>query len=482
MRKILLFLLIFMLWLTLSAKGLDESKIRKIEKIIQAEVKFDLFSGSILVASEGKIVYADGFGDASKEYQIPNKLETRFNISSIQKTFIGTTIMMLVQEGKLGLTDSLSKYFPDCPFPDLADKIQVQHLLNNSSGLGGYRRNADYQRKAESFKSINEVLPFVFKQKPASMPGKTFRYSNSGFLLLKAIIEKITGMKFATVVKHKILDPLGMKNTVFFTSGTIISNRATGHAHAENETGFIRITGEPSAYAGGGIYTTVLDLLRFDQALYDEGLLKEKFKQIMFTPVGPDKTYAFGWFNVLYKGARIIFHGGASGGYNSEFRRYPENKMTLIVLSNYQDGAFEITNRIEAALFGWPYKLATRADFNFLKGMSCQNNQNYSRAIDYFKKNINTADPHLPSLYQCARSRILGEFDQKNAIEDLNLYIKLADNNTQPSVAAAWWRKGVAFEQLKEYKQAIKCYRRSLKLDPAFGLARESLNKIKKKQ
>ena len=361
----------------------DDSVKDKIDEIVQAEGVFDLFSGTVVVADHGKIIYAEAVGEANKEYNIPNTLKTRFNISSVQKTFIATVIMQLVQSGEIGLTDSLKKYFPDCPYPT-AVRIQIQHLLNHSSGLADYRDDPDYQRLSEGFKNIDEVLPFVYKIEPTFDPGEKMEYSNAGVLYLKAIIERVTGKSLKENLITRIFRPLGMDDTFMFIGGDILANRATGHERAQDGEGFIRAVGEPSAYAGGGIYTTGSDLLLFDQALYGEKLLDAKHKEIMFTPVGPQPVVAFGWFVVPWKGTTVVMHSGGSGGFSTEFRRYPEKGYTIVVNSNYGGGAgFELTNAVEALLLGLPYEVTTETVLWHRKGLSLQDAQKYQDALEY---------------------------------------------------------------------------------------------------
>jgi CubicO group peptidase (beta-lactamase class C family) len=455
----------------------DQSLPAKIDAIVEAEARLDLFSGTVLVAKDGRVVYARASGEANKEYDIPNVLESKFNISSVQKTFIATMIMQLFQEGKIDLEDPLTEYFPECPYTT-ARQMRIKHLLNHTSGLGDYRDDEEYQSHSESYTGINDVLPLVFKQAPAFAPGERFRYSNAGMLLLKAIIEKTEGMKLQQALEKRILQPLGLYDTRMLRAGDLLSHRATAYGLAADGEDHIRVLAEPSAYAGGGIYTTVLDLLKFDQALYGNELLTEETKKIMFTPVEPSRDYAYGWEIAQFGGTTVVYHGGSSGGFNSEFRRYPELGYTLIVLSNYQGAAFELANRIDRMLVGLPYSVATEADLYFRRGMLFQEREEYSAAIRLFEKNIRGAETHLPSLYQSARSRILGEFDQEKAIEHLDLYIELADEASQPSAAAAWWRKGVAYEQLGRTKQALASHQKSLELDPGFGPAQEALARL----
>jgi len=456
----------------------EESLRDKIDEIVQAEIRLGLFSGTVVVAENGRVVYAAAVGEASKEYGVANTLKTRFNISSVQKCFVATVIMQLVQAGEISLDDSLSRYFPDCPF-ETADRIRIRNLLNHSSGLGDYRDSEQYQMQAESFASVDEVLPFVYADTPTFEPGESYQYSNTGVLLLKAIIERVTGMNLGQNLVERIFVPVGMDGTALFVGGDILADRATGHERADDGQGFVRVTGEPAAYCGGGIYTTGLDLLAFDQALYGEMLLDDRHKELMFTPDGPHPAVAYGWFVVPFGGTTVVMHSGGSGGYSTEFRRYPEKGYTIVVNSNYGGGAgFELTNAVEALLLGLPYDLASETTLRHARGMDLQGAEKYREALELFAENIATAEPHLPSLYQAARTRILGEFEQRQALELLDRYIELAGPDTQPSIAAAWWRKGVVYEQLTNQDRAIECYRQSLELDPALAQALEALDRL----
>lgn len=200
---------------------------KKIDAIVQAEVKYDLFSGTILIAKDGKIIYSKAFGKANKKRNVSNLIDTPFNISSIQKSFTATLIMQLYQDGLINLDDPLSKYFPKCPFKT-ADQITLKNLLNHTSGLGDYRSHERYREEVENYKQITDVLPLVFDIPPESNSNEKFKYSNTGYLLLKAIIEKVEKKKFAKVLKQRIIDPLSMDNTIIFRSGDMISNKANG--------------------------------------------------------------------------------------------------------------------------------------------------------------------------------------------------------------------------------------------------------------
>jgi CubicO group peptidase (beta-lactamase class C family) len=449
-----------------------------IDEIVRAEVKYDLFSGTVLVADHGEVIYSGSFGHADKDHDVPNKLTTRFNIGSIGKVFTATLIMQLVQSGDIALTDPLGKYLPDYPHPE-KDRIQIGHLLNHSSGLGNYMEHEDYEPKKATLREISDVLPLIYEEEPLFEPGTDHRYSNSSMVVAGAVIEKVTGMDYREALEERILDPLGMTGSGIVYPEEVVPDRATGYRRMGNGSYRVEVFGEPPAFSDGGLYSTVLDLLAFDQALYGEDLLTDKYKQKMFTPEGPDRYAGYGWGVIPWGGTLVLMHSGGCPGFNADFRRYPEKGLTLIVLSNYYDGAFELTNTIEALLLGLDYSPASEFTGNYRDGLHMQRHEDHRKAVEYFERNIRGDNPHLPSLYQSARSRIVGKFDLEVAIRALDRYIEIADEKTEPSIAAAWWRKGNAYEELGDMEAAVRCYETSLDIDADFEEAKQALERIR---
>jgi len=476
------YIIIFLLFLFVYQASAQDSLYNKIDEIVQSEVKYDLFSGTILVAKDGEIIYSKAFGEANKEQHISNLLETRFNISSIQKTFIATLIMQLHQEGLLSIDDPLSKYFPECPF-NTADQIKIKNLLNHTSGLGNYRAHERYQKEIENYKQIIDVLPLLYEIPPEFNPNEKFNYSNTGYLLLKAIIEQVENKKYAEVLKQRILDPIDMNNTIFYKSGDLVSNKANGHMLSTQSKDYIKAKGEPAAYTGGGIYLTVTDLLKFDQALYTEDLLTEKNKQIMFTPVEPSRFYAYGWVVVPFGGTTVIYHPGGSGGFSSEFRRYPEKGYTIIVLSNYEGGAGDLTNKVDCMLLNQPYMTTTKAEAYCRRGRMFRMQdepgaalQSYLSALKQYKKE--KAEKFDTKEIEDGINSIAYDYLKKEdfikAIEIFRINTKNFPEsaNTYDSLAEAYLKNG-------QKDLAIKNYKRSLELNPDNKNAIEMLNKLK---
>lgn len=480
-RNVKLFVFLVLVSL-LVVPGFGEQPVKeKIDELMAAYSKYDLFAGTVLAAKDGKIIYTGAFGDANKDHKVANKLETRYNIGSIGKTFTATSIMQLAQKGKLKVSDPLSKFLPDFPFPE-KDTITLHHLLNHTSGLTNYMGHKDYEAKAPGLRKISDALALIYDQKPQFPAGEKFRYSNSGMVVLGAVIEKVTGITYAEYIKQNIFEPLGMNESGIVYREQVVPNRSTGYIKNGSGTYTNNIFMEPPAFSDGGLYTTVGDMLKFDQALYGDKLLSEEHKTKMFTPNGPTDGYAYGWSTAVIEGHRLIGHGGGAPGINAIFNRFIDDKYTIIVLSNYDGAAVPVSRAIEAILFGRAYNVPTRADAVFQLGFSLEMRGKLREAVTVFSENLTGENPHLPTLYQSARSKIVGKFEQEKAIAELDRYIKLAKKDTQPSAAAAYWRKGVAFEQLGKIEEAIRCHETSLKLDPKFPQAKQDLDRLKKKK
>jgi CubicO group peptidase (beta-lactamase class C family) len=451
--------------------------VQEIRALVKRHAELDMFSGTVIVANHGKIVYADAFGEANKDHRIPNRLDTRYNIGSIGKTFTAVAIMQLVEAGKLRLDDKLSNYLPDFPFPE-KDTITIQHLLNHSSGLGDYMEHADYTRTMPAIDSITEILPLIYTQKPQFAPGETFGYSNSGMVVLGAIIEKVSGLAYADYLQQRIFKPAGMTESRLAQEQDVLANRSIGYTVKPDGGYRANVRDIAPASADGGLRTTASDLLRFDQALYGNLLLNAESRQRMFTPVGPAPFYASGWFVKRVDGHRAVGHGGGAQGINAEFLRYPDDGVTVIVLSNQDMGATPLADGIEKALFGLPHALPTRVDADYARAEQFIEQGHAPAALAILDRLANAEHPHLPSLYAGAKLRIGGKVEAEQAVTSLSRYIALAGTDAQPSQAAAWWRKGNAYELMGKVAEAKKSYEESLRLDPDDEDVRQALETL----
>ena len=451
--------------------------VREIQALVERHAELDMFSGTVIVADHGKVVYSGAHGEANKDHRIPNRLHTRYNIGSIGKTFTAVAIMQLAEAGKLRLDDTLAMHLPAFPFPE-KDAITIQQLLNHASGLGDYMEHPDYRRAMPGIEGIADLLPLIHAQKPLFPPGERFGYSNSGMVLLGAIIEKVSGLSYADYLQQRIFKPAGMTDSQLAQEHQVLANRAIGYTATPTGAWRANVRDIMPASADGGLRTTAPDLLRFDQALYGNALLEADSRQRMFTPVGPAPFYASGWFVKRADGHLALGHGGGAPGINAEFRRYPDDGLTVIVLSNQDIGATPLADGIEQVLFGLPHTLPTRIEADFARAEQFIEQGYAPAALVILDRLASTEQPHLPSLYAGAKLRIVGKVDLERAVRALTRYIERAGSNAQPSPAAAWWRKGNALELLGKIAEAKKSYEESLRLDPGNEDAQQALEKL----
>jgi CubicO group peptidase (beta-lactamase class C family) len=461
--------------LSISAHAKDSDiPLQAIEALVERHAELEMFSGAVLVADQGKPVYSAVFGEANKDHRVPNRLDTNFNIGSIGKTFTGVAIMQLVEAGKLKLDDRLGTFLPDFPFQE-KDAITIQQLLNHSSGLGDYMGHEDYRATMPQIDSIADILPLIYSQKPTLPPGEQFSYSNSGMVLLGAIIEKVGGLSYGEYLQRHIFAKAGMTGSRLAQEHEVLANRSIGYIASPHGGHVANVREIMPASSDGGLRTTAPDLLRFDQALTKATLLRAESIQQMLTPVGPAPFYASGWFTKRVDGHLAVGHGGGAPGVNAEFRRYPDDGYTVIVLSNYDSGATPLAEAIEAALFKQPYTLPTRADADFARAQQFSATGQETAALPIFDRLAGGGTPHVPSLYASARLRIVGKFEVEKALPLLTRYIESAAADAQPSISAAWWRKGNAFELLNKPVDAKRAYEQALRLDPNNDDAKQAL-------
>ncbi len=237
---------------------------------LEARAKADEFSGVVLIAKDFKVLFHEAYGYADREKKIPNRKDTKFNLGSINKNFTRAAILKLEKEGKLSLDDTIGKLLPDYPNPEAAGKVRVRHLLEMTSGIGDFFGPRYEATPKEKIRSIRDYLP-LFADLPLEFePGTSNRYSNGGYIVLGAIIEKVTGIDYYTFVRENIFKPCGMPDTDSFERDKGIPNLALGYTRRGRRDGervlnHQTLPGRGSS-AGGG-YSTAADLLKYVQAL-----------------------------------------------------------------------------------------------------------------------------------------------------------------------------------------------------------------------
>ena len=329
---------------------------RKVDELMAGHVAANDFSGTILLARDGKPLVVKGLGYANIEWQIPNTPDTRFRIGSLTKQFTAMLIMQLREQGKVKVEDSVCVYLTPCP--DAWKPVTIHHLLTHTSGIPSYTGIASW-REANMVPKTTEQMVAIFRDLPLQWtPGEKYAYNNSGYFLLGLVIEKAAGMKYERALEEMITRPLGLTSTGYDWPGTILPKRAAGYMGRGNAIRNAEALDMQQPYAAGSLYSTVEDLLKWDQALYTEQLIPATAKQTMWTPF--KDGYAYGWSIVPPSAAtfghRRMAHSGGINGFSSMIIRLPDSNITAIVLANNMSvNAGAVARDLLALYFGQPY-------------------------------------------------------------------------------------------------------------------------------
>jgi CubicO group peptidase (beta-lactamase class C family) len=306
----------------------------------------DLFSGTVLLAKDGKMLMSRAVGLANRDFNAPNTLDTKFNLGSMNKMMTGVAVMQLVEQGKVSLDDPIGKYLDEtwCS-KEVREKVKVKHLLTHTSGLGSYFNDTFMSGSRARFRTVDDYKVLVRDETLAFEPGTQWAYSNTGMLLAGAVIEKAAGVEYTEYVRRHITGPAGMTGTDCYDLDRVNANLAVGYQRRRTDAGveyvnniFMHvIRGGP---AGGG-YSTAPDLLRFDQALRSGKLLSAASMEQLWSPhpevTSPDYGYGFGLDTT--PAGKVVGHSGGFDGISSNLSMYLDEGYTVVAMSNYGGAA-----------------------------------------------------------------------------------------------------------------------------------------------
>ena len=438
MKKIVLLLILALL---ISKSLLADNVSDKLDEMLTKYNEKELFSGVVMLAKDGDVIYQKTFGYADWENKTPVNLQTLFNIASIGKMFTATMIKQLEKEGKLNMSDPLNKYlniFPD----NIGSKITIQLLLDMKAGLGDYFMDPAYRRNVEKFTSVDAYLNLIKDEPLLYEPGQGQEYSNSGYAVLGGVIEKVTGKSYEENLKERIFGPLGMKNTYYKQMKDKIENSAyaTNINFAGNKK---RMQEEASPSPAGGLYTNAEDLFKMDAYLKSSQLLG--------------------------MGVRA----GGTPGWNSIFGQY-KNGYTLIVLSNFGRVADEMEMKFRKIMKNEPYGepmlplqmvLYKKIKEEGSAGLS----ENLKKILE--ENDMEYSDMPLNNFgYQLMEA---GELDMAIEVFKLNSELFPDIANTYDSLAEAYMNKG-------NKELAIVNYKKVLEMRPQNENAKKMLEQLQK--
>ena len=310
---------------------------------------------AVLVAQDGKILFENGYGQADREQHVPVIPQTTFLIASITKQFTASAILKLQEEGKLSVKDKLSKYIPDFP---RGDEVTLRHLLNHTSGIHNYNNDPGFFDRVTNH-TTEAIIEAMKKESYDFDPGMKWSYNNSGYLLLGYIVEKVSGQSYGDFLRDNFFQPLGMTNTGVYRTHPGLPHEALGYHLGTN--GFeAAVNSDPSWFGGAGaIYSTVEDLYRWNEGIFNGRVLDAASLKAAFTPVkeyeeqvNSDSGYGFGWEVRRARGLRVIWHDGGLDGFRSILLRVPDEKLTVAILANAGPGRTNATPKLLTAQLG----------------------------------------------------------------------------------------------------------------------------------
>ncbi|MBW4692594.1 MAG: serine hydrolase [Lyngbya sp. HA4199-MV5] len=339
----------------------DRDVVNEMAAYLEASLETGFFMGSVLIARAGEVLLSQGYGMANLEHGVANSPQTKFRLGSVTKQFTAAAMLQLQEQSLLKVDSSISTYLPAYP---QGGAITVHHLLTHTAGIPNYTSFPDYVQKQRTVMTLDEIMTWFSEQPLEFTPGDRYSYSNSGYTLLTKLIEVVSGQSYVDHLQQHIFEPLGMTHSGYDQSALMLPHRASGYAPAEEgyqNAAFIDMT---IPLGAGGLYSTVEDLYRWDQALYSDAVLSKSSRQLMFAPaVGMGEAsgkahYGYGWvIDHAYERDRVG-HGGRIDGFTTTIARYPHEQVAIIVLSNLETAPVaRIGNDLAAILFGKAYQL-----------------------------------------------------------------------------------------------------------------------------
>jgi CubicO group peptidase (beta-lactamase class C family) len=337
----------------------DQELAAQLEKYVATLAAADVFSGAVLVAKDGKVLFSRAYGIANRDFEVNNRLDTKFNLGSMNKMFTAVAIAQLVERGTVSFDDPLSKFLPSFPSPEAARKIRIKHLLSHTAGLGSYF-NAEFMRSSRArFRTVDDMMELAKGDSLAFEPGTRWSYSNTGMLVLGKVIEVASGQDYFSYVREHVARPAGMVNTDAYELDYVNPNLAVGYDKVYQDDGTKRyrnnvfqhvIRGGP---AGGG-YSTVEDLLRFAEALKAGKLVGKQYVDLLTSPKPELGSPQYGFGFGIDSAAGIAGHSGGFPGISSNLDIFTRSGYVAVVQANYGGASQPVVQKIRTLVSARP--------------------------------------------------------------------------------------------------------------------------------
>ena len=442
-------------------------KAAKIDQLARQYAECCEFTGTVLVSEHDRVIFKSGYGFANREWNIPNAPDVKFRLGSITKQFTSMLILRQVAKGTIKLDGHISDYLPYYR-KDTGSRVTIAQLLSHTSGIPSYTDDPKFfPDVSRNYYAVDQFVTKFCSGDLQFEPGSKFHYDNSGYFLLGAILERITGKKYEVLLQENILTPVGMHDTGYDHWSPIISRRATGYQDTFDGIENAPYLDMSLPYAAGSLYSTVEDIYKWDQALYTDKLLPADLKQKLFTP--NLENYGFGWnIRVIPKdepgsGKTAISHGGGINGFNTNEVRLIDDH-DLIVIFNNTPGANlgDFAKGIRAILYGQEPAAPKRLLIRDLREITRA--QGVDAAIAKYKE-VKAANSSKYEFSENALNRFGYELLDKDRVSDAITVFKL-NVEEYPKSANAYDSLGEAYAKAGNKQLAIESYKHSLELEP----------------
>ena len=476
LKKVLYTLLFFLPGIALFA----QSKEAKLSDIMQSYHNYNMFDGAVLVAENGKVVYKGAFGLANREWNIPNKTNTKFMIGSVSKPLTATLMLIQVQKGLIDLNKTLADYLPEFKNKPAAN-VTIKQLLGHTSGMPNYDITKDFFPRISRQNFSREDYVKVYIDSAISFePGSRYFYSSWGYFTLGYIMERVTGKTYSQLMKEDIFDKAGMANSGSYHHMQIVPNRATGYDYSFGGFTSADFRDQSNTMGTGDLYSTVDDLFKFHIAISNNTLLNKQLTDEMFTPGIRPARYGYGWFNQNFKytpadSVAANFHLGMTEGFISFMLRIPStNSFTIILCNSSPTDFFGITKNLIKTLYNKPVAIKQPVH----KKMETYISQlGAVKAVEAYKKmKADTAHYYIDWI---SMNFIAEQLLNLKRYEDARI---IAENNAVefPDKDLVMLTTGNIYLALNRKEDAIKFYKRTLQLYPGYQEAKNRLKELEK--
>lgn len=329
------------------------------DQLLSAQFKPNEPGATALVAKKGRVIYKKGFGMANLELDVPMKTDHVFRIGSITKQFTAIAILQLMEQGKLNLQDEITKFIPD--YPTQGNKITVEHLLTHTSGIRDFASMRDTVQRGRIDFTPRQMIDYFRNEPMRFAPGTKYEYSNSGYVVLGYIIEKITGRTYAQYLEENFFKPLGMNSSLFSSDTKLVKNRASGYSKTKQGFENAAPISMTQPYAAGAILSTVEDLCKWQKAVQSYQLVKKETLDKAWTRYqlndGSPINYGYGWRQGFIQGSASLWHGGLINGFITMAMYLPGEDVFVAVFSNCENNSpVDVTAKLAALAIGKPYE------------------------------------------------------------------------------------------------------------------------------